>query len=285
MTFYLRIIAGVLLAGVLAGVHVARLPRGKLVVHFLNVGQGDAILMQLPTGENVLLDGGPGPAILQELGSVLPFMDRRIDLMILSHPHADHLAGLLPILERYEVGEVLMTGVDYGSALYTTFLEKKEGDFWTARAEEDYSWGEVTLDVIYPFTSMLGQRVENVNNGTVVVRVLYGEHEILLTGDIEHDVEEELIEAHDRGEVNLRADVLKVAHHGSRSSSIPAFLDRVQADVAIIQSGEGNSFGHPHGEVLERLERRGIEVWRNDQTGRIRLMLAPNERSISSRRS
>jgi competence protein ComEC len=265
-----KLLTGLTILAILTFVHWSRLPHGQLIIDFLDIGQGDSVLLSLPTGERILIDGGPEQYVLQELGEVMPFMERRIDLMILSHPHADHMMGLIQVMKRYEVGAVLFSGVNYWSPIYDEFLKEVREQkilLMVARADEDFTYGEVELDVIFPFEEMLGEEISNVNNASVGVMVKFGEHRILLTGDLEEEAEEELVE---HG-VDLKADVFKAGHHGSRTSSSQALLDLVQPELIIIQSGEGNSYEHPHPESLQKFSAMGIEVRRNDLEGRIRL--------------
>ena len=259
--------------GVLLGVHLWRLPHGDLVVDFLDIGQGDAILITTPDQHRILIDGGPEQFVLEELGEVLPFLHKKIDFMILSHPHADHMMGLVQVLQRYEVMTVLFTGVDYGSPIYDEFLKEirlQEIPLYVARSDQDWGFGEVEFDVLFPFESMLGKKLDNVNNGSAVIMVQYRGHEILLTGDAEHEVEEELIKVY---EGELRAEIMKAGHHGSRTASSGAFLEEVQPNIVVIQVGKDNQFEHPHPEIMGDLTRMGITIYRNDLDGRVRLRL------------
>jgi competence protein ComEC len=269
-----RAVTATVIGIILAGVHWSRLPHGKLVVNFLDIGQGDAILLSLPTGEHVLVDGGPEQLVLEELGEVMPFLDRKIDLMVLTHPHADHIMGLVQVLKRYEVEEVLLSGVNYWSSIYDEFLReirRQNIPTQVAQADDDFSIGSVNFDILFPFESMLGDNLSNLNNGSVIMKIIYKDQSLLLTGDAEIEVEEALVEAHDRGDIDLRADVLKSGHHGSRTASSWEFLERVQPTTAVIQSGVDNSFGHPHEETLTSYFRMGLTVHRNDLSGRIQL--------------
>lgn len=270
----IRAVTAIIIGLILAGVHWSRLPHGKLVVNFLDIGQGDAILLSLPTGEHVLVDGGPEQLVLEELGEVMPFLDRQIDLMVLTHPHADHMMGLVQVLKRYEVKSVLFSGVNYWSPIYEEFLKEirlQKIPIQVAQANDDFSIGSVNFDVLFPFESMLGENLSNLNNGSVVMKVTHNDQSLLLTGDAEIEVEEMLVEAHDRGAIDLRADVLKSGHHGSHTASSWEFLQRVQPRTAVIQCGQDNSFGHPHEETLASYFRMGLTVHRNDLEGRVQL--------------
>jgi competence protein ComEC len=250
------------------------LPEERMQLSFMDVGQGDAILIQTPEGHNVLVDGGPKSKVLEELSDMLAFFNRQIDLMILTHPHADHLEGLVEVLKRYEVGAVLLTGVAYDNYYYDEFLrdlavlqETDEIDIYVARAEEDYRVGSVYFDVLYPIESLAGRRINNLNNSSIVMRVSGPwESRILLSGDCEAECENEILEAG----FELTSEIFKAGHHGSKTASSYEFVRAIEPDVAVIQCGEGNKFRHPHGETLRTFYRLGVhEIYRTDLDGRV----------------
>lgn len=258
-----------------------------LQIHALDIGQGDAILVTTPEQHHILVDGGPGNRILTELPKVLPYLFDEIDLVVLTHPHADHLEGLIPVLDRMEVGAVLMVGTEYETEAYDSFLRKVAEEklpVYIADDERDFRLGETTIDVLFPFASI--SEIDNVNNASVVMRIEHGEDEILLSGDAEIEEEKQLLG------LDLDADILKAGHHGSRTSSTEEFLREVSPKLMIISSGDGNTYGHPHVETLEKAEDFGIEVLRTDQEGTvsiifddqswIRSILAPSWRSFTS---
>ncbi len=257
-----------ILVAVLSYIHHTHLSHGHLIVHFLDIGQGDSILIQTPSDKLILIDGGPGTEILTELDEILPFLEKEIDLMILTHPHADHIEGLVPVLKRYQVNAALITGVEYSNSYYEEFLRdlRGEAEIYYAWAETDFDFGDgVMVDVLYPFEPLIGEEFENLNNSSIIMRLVYGEVEILLTGDAEAEVEEELLEAG----IWLDSDVFKAGHHGSRTASSRDFLEEVDPEIVVIQCGEGNSFGHPHQETLDAFEEIGAKVYRNDLDGRV----------------
>lgn len=259
----------VIIGVVLVAEHVARLPHDQLLVDFLDVGQGDAILITAPSGEQILVDGGPEQEVLAKLAGVMPFLDRTLDLVVLTHPHADHVSGLVQILERYQVDAVLLTGVFYNNPIYDAFLEKTNKykvPIWVASGQ-NLKIGEVNFDVLFPIEPLTGQRFENINNSSIVIKATYGDVDILLTGDAEQEVEDFLLTS---GQ-NLAAEILKSGHHGSRTASGSDFLDEVLPEIAVIQSEKGNDFGHPHEETLENLKERDIVIRRNDLEGTVRL--------------
>lgn len=243
----------------------------ELEVDFLDVGQGDAILIKTPFGQNILIDGGPDNSVLNELAKNLPWWDRRIDLMILTHPHDDHVAGLIDVIKRYNVEKILYTGVIHSAPNYLAWLELiKENKVpliiidrpQTVKLGEDCE-----LRIIYPGQSLLGREVNNLNNSSLVIKLIYGRTGFLLTGDIETEVEQELA----KSGADLSADVLKVSHHGSDASNSQEFLEKVKAKIAVIQVGKDNDFGHPSLRVIKRLEKTGARVFRVDLDGTVKI--------------
>lgn len=260
---------------VLAGVYVLaiflfwQIPDKKLHLYFLDIGQGDSIFIKTPENHQILVDGGPQNKVVQELGEVMPFFDKSIDLVILTHPHADHVDGLVEVLKRYKVGAIIFTGVDFKNPSYDEFLREinqQNIPFLIAESETDLRLGEILLDVIYPFKELIGEKFKNPNNSSVAVKLMYEDVSVLLTGDLEKEAEEELI----KSGVDLKADIFKAGHHGSKTSSTKAFLNKVKPRVVVIQSGKGNKFGHPNKETLENLEVMGVErIYKNDLEGRV----------------
>jgi len=245
------------------------LPDGKLHVTFLDVGQGDAIFIQTPSGRQVLIDGGPSETqALAQLGRRMPFWDRSIDLVLLTHPESDHVTGLIAVLERYQVDTVIFREMALDSATYERWLEVVEAEKATVYRGETGLY--LALDeglemiVLHPGAEL----EEGANNNSIVTRLTYGQVSLLLTGDIEAQVEETLVGA--IRESPLRSTVLKVPHHGSCSSTTQRFLDAVDPEVVVISVGADNRFGHPCGEVLERLG--DLPVYRTDEQGAVEVV-------------
>ena len=226
------------------------LPDGKLHIHFLDVGQGDATFLVTPSGKQVLVDGGPDMSTLEHLGKYMPFFDRSIDLLVLTHPHTDHLASFPEVTRRYDVGRILLAGTEAEVSRYLALLhEIQEQQIPVSIADPmaDIDLGDgVILDVLWPINSFRNDK--NLNNASVVVRALFADQSILLTGDIEQEAEDALLETG----ADVRSRVLKAPHHGSRTSSSQQFLLAVNPDQAIISVGEENTFGHPDPGTLER---------------------------------
>ena len=235
--------------------YIAAGPDGKLHVHFLDVGQGDSILIVTPEGRQVLVDGGPGEIeAVGAVGSRLPFMDRDLDMVVATHPDEDHFRGLIEVLDRYRVDAVLESSTVSTSPLYQGWLNVLE-DRQPQRivavmgqtiALDGVTWLEVLNPPAHP---ILGIGSDSNNNG-VVMRLVYDEVSFLLTADIEAEAEESLL----REGRTVESTVLKVAHHGSRSSTTPQFLAAVNPKAAVVSSGADNPYGHPHPEVIGRLK-------------------------------
>ena len=234
-------------------------PDGLLHVYFLDVGQGDSILIRTPKGHNILIDGGPSNGVMSELKDVLPFFDTTLDYVLLTHPDRDHIEGLLSVLQRYPVKKVMVSGVYTKSGLLKSFLkiiQDKKIVYMLADQFSDIKFDdEVTLDILFPFISNIVY-MEKANNYSLITKMIYGEHEILFTGDSEAPQENILLKAN----VDLAADILKVGHHGSKTSSQEKFLDAVQSEYAVISLQKGNSYGHPHASVINSLQKRHIKI-------------------------
>ena len=245
-----------------------------LEVNFFDVGQGDSIFIETPKRQQILIDAGPGSIILEKLSKEMPFWDRPIDLIILTHPEKDHLAGLIEVLKSYTVENILWTGVkrDTSEAREWEKLIKEEGaKIFIARADQKITWQEGeknSIEVLYPFENFNGKVIENSNNTSVVAKLIFGGISFLFTGDIQRAVEKELTE---KGGA-LDSDVLKLAHHGSKTSSSEEFLGKVTPEIVVIQVGKDNQYGHPHQEVLERLKKYGIKVLRTDKDSDIKII-------------
>ncbi|MEM7347187.1 MAG: ComEC/Rec2 family competence protein, partial [Chloroflexota bacterium] len=249
---------------------VLSLPDGYLHIAFLDVGQGDAILITTPSGRQILIDGGPSATQLNwRLGQEMPFWDRSLDLVVNTHPDADHLAGLVSVLDRYQVDQVLGPNVAAQSQLYQAWERELDEDNLTLI--HGYAGMQLPLDeelvveIIHPESSMV---IDGINNHSLVWRLQFGEVSFLLPGDIEKSVENRLV-----SEQKIRAvTVLKSPHHGSKTSSTDLFLDQVDPQLVIISVGAENRFGHPAPEVLQRYTERGLTVLRTDQHGTIELI-------------
>jgi competence protein ComEC len=254
------------------------LPDGKLHVTFLDVGQGDAIFIQTPSGKQILVDGGPSEtALLSQLGRRMPFWDRTLDVILLTHPDSDHVNGLVGVLERYRVDMVIHRQIEMDSETYAYWLALVADEGATVYQGE--AGLQMTLDtglemiVLHPGVGLW----EDANNNSVVTRLTYGQVSLLLPGDIEAEVERQLVGVIRESPLPtpLQSTVLKVPHHGSCSSTTQAFLEAVDPEVVVISVGADNRFGHPCEEVLERLElalseaEGGLPLYRTDEHGAV----------------
>ena len=247
------LLPALLVVAMLASVVGAGLPDDKLHVSFLDVGQGDAILIQTPAHHDILVDGGPSPqAINLELGRKMPFWDRTIDLVVLTHPQADHLTGLIEVLKRYNVKQVLYPAVDYDSLLYQEWfrlIDEKGIKATLAVAGQSIDLGDgVEITVLNPPSE--GPAAGDANNQSLALSLGFGDFSFLLTGDVQLEAELDLIMRRAVAPVT----VLKVAHHGSATSTMEQFLAVTKPQVAVISVGADNSFGHPTEGVIARLE-------------------------------
>jgi competence protein ComEC len=252
-------------------------PDGRLHLVVLDIGQGDAILVVAPSGRTVLIDGGPDPDLtMRRLGERLPFWQRRLDVLVLSHPHEDHVAGLVPALERFAVGAVFEPGRDYDNPSYARFVAlaraEPAAERRSVRAGDVIELGgDTRLRVLYPDERDAQAPLPDgdINNGSLVMLLESGPFRALLTGDAEAPVEALLLE---RGLVGP-VDVLKVGHHGSESSTTPGLLSATLPRVALISCGADNEYGHPHAITLEHLATvPGLVVRRTDLEGTIEIV-------------
>jgi competence protein ComEC len=264
---------GLVIAVVVAGGVVAARPRGSASVAILDVGQGDAILIEGSRGGRLLVDGGPDPdRLLVALDRRIPPWDRRIDSVILSHPHEDHVAGLALLLERYHVDRVMEPGMRGPGPGYAAWLAKvadADGPVRLAIAAGDrLAVDEIELQVLWPARGRVPLEPPDggtgINNVSVVLAGQVGNWRFLLMGDVEEEIDPELL----AGGLHP-VDLLKVAHHGSRTATTQAFVDAVRPRIAVASAGAGNSYGHPTKATMERLVGVGARVLRTDRDGTV----------------
>ncbi len=257
----------------------------ELALHFLDVGQGDAAAIRTPGGRWILVDGGPsGPSSDAGRSVVVPFLRRhgvrRLDAMVLSHAHADHLGGLPSVLDRIPAGEVIDPAVESADPLYAGFLAQLDAlsePWMRARRGDAFVLDSVRFRVLHPDTAWIGWG-QDLNENSLVLLVEYREFRAVLAGDAGLPAESALA-----GRVG-RADLLKVGHHGSRGSTGRAWLEELQPAAGIISVGEGNRYGHPAPEAMERLAAAEVEVFRTDRDGTIEVRTDGNTMTIRSRR-
>ena len=235
---------------------------GLLIVHFLDVGQGDSIFIELPGGKTMLIDASEYTYADKIISYIQGRGHDRIDVLVATHPHSDHIGGMQYIVTAFDIGDIYMPRAVNNTKTFENLLaaiEKKNLSVHTARAGVSVSADEtVTIDIIAP----VSEEYESLNNYSAVIKLVYGKTSFLFTGDAETLSEEEIT-------ANVSVDVLKVGHHGSRTSTGAAFLSRVSPRYAVISVGEGNDYGHPTETVLKRLADQNIEVFRTDLDGTV----------------
>jgi competence protein ComEC len=232
-----------------------------LSIWMFDVGQGDAMLIQAPTGEELLIDGGRDDMVLSKLGSVLAPWDRDLEGILLTHPDADHGTGLISVLEYYNVNTIYESGARASTQTDERFVEavmQENAEQELLAAGEVILLGEVKLSVLSPEHTFASTQPENRNDASLVLLLEYGNTSILLMGDAEEETEEQL----QRSIPDI--DILKVGHHGSLTSSSWNFLQQVRPEISLISAGRDNSYGHPHPIVIERLNQLGSQVYRTD---------------------
>lgn len=237
----------------------------ELILHFLDVGQGDSVLIQTP-GADILVDAGDDRAGMQV---VLPYLEKMgitsLDMVVMTHPHFDHIGGLIPVLQRYPIGQILADGQIHTTRTYEnllTLIYEKEIPFYLARAGDQLTIpGLDEVMVLNPTEPFL----PGLNNNSVVLKLRYGSIVILLMGDVEVEAEEHML----AGDSLSGVQILKVAHHGSKTSSTKAFLEAVNPNLAIMSVGADNVYGLPDEEILNRFKEANIQVLRTDLLGTI----------------
>lgn len=242
-------------------------PTPYLTVSFLDVGQGDAIFIETPDGIQVLIDGGPDSAVLRELGDAMSLWDRDIDMVVGTHPDKDHIGGLISVLERYEVASVLRTeneGNSEAAGLYRELVANEGAEVLYARRGQEFQLGaSTTLSVLFP--DINPSEMES-NTSSIILQLRYGDIEFMLTGDAPKSIEEYLVL---RDGEHLESEVLKVGHHGSRTSTSELFLAEVAPEYAVISAGADNSYGHPHVEVTDALFNADVETFSTADSGTV----------------
>ncbi|MFA6411022.1 MAG: MBL fold metallo-hydrolase, partial [Candidatus Buchananbacteria bacterium] len=247
INFYLVILAGLVLVIIFL---FFQLQPVNLKIYFLAVGQGDSILIQTPNRYHILIDGGPDNTVLYRLGKYLPFYERQIDLVVLTHPDSDHLNGLIEVLKRYQVKNILLTEIFDDSPAYKIFWqiinEKKVSIFDAGKISGINLGKDSNLTILYPTRSLAELEFKDKNDSSIVVKLNYFNFSSLFMGDAPIKIEKNLL----ADSKPVLADVLKLGHHGSNTCSDQNFLTQVKPELAIISVGQ-NKFGHPSPAVLQ----------------------------------
>jgi len=262
-------VRGILLFGLLIlNVFIFSIPTSReLSVSFLDVGQGDAILIQSPTRVQMLIDGGATRSVLREIGAQLSFLDRTIDVVVATHPDQDHIGGLSDVLERYDVSFFFESGAvnetPASKALETRIAQTETPRLLARRGTRLILGGGAYADILFPDHDV--SRVES-NTASIVMRVVYGDTEFILSGDSPRSIERYLVSEYGN---ELESDVLKAGHHGSKTSSDSVFVATVSPKYAIISASADNRYGHPHQETLDTLTSVSARIFSTAETGTI----------------
>jgi competence protein ComEC len=264
---HILILLLVVCASILASI-ILNVKKPELKIIFLDVGQGDAILIEKGSNQ-ILIDGGPSEQILLEkLGKYIPFWDREIETVIATHPDQDHIQGLLAVIKNYQVDNLIETSVKSESQLDKKFEELVQQKNIAKISGENgvtIRLDGAELDVISPDGETPDAVVKDTNSYSIVTRLVFGKNSFLFTGDLPDSEEHKLIGR----SADLKSSVLKVSHHGSKYASSEDFLEKVQPEMAVISVGKNNRFGHPAPEALERLKKNRINILRTDEKGDI----------------
>ncbi len=246
--------------------------RDGLSVAFLDIGQGDAIFIEAPNGNQILLDAGPNNAVLRELSKIMPFYDHSIDMIIESHPDKDHIAGFVEVARRYDIGLAMEPGARSNSAVYRelnkVIAEKKIPKILARRGMRINMGDGARIDILLPDRDVSGV---DTNTASIVAKLVYGNTSFMLTGDSPKKMEKYLVSLGGPPAGGLKSDVLKVGHHGSRTSTSDIFLSAVSPEYAIISAGAGNRYGHPHKETIDLLNKFEISILSTINLGTIRM--------------
>ena len=240
---------------------------GILTVAFLNIGQGNATFIESPTGTQVVIDGGPNKTLMREISAVLPWYDRHIDIILASHPDRDHYEGFFSLLDKYSIDVFMESGIagitNEFLSLKEKIVSKKIPSVTARRGEVIDIGGGAYIEIMFPDRDISGLET---NNGSIFVRLVYGETSVIISGDAPKAMENYLITLEPQ---KIDSDIIVLGHHGAKTSSSEEYIKAVSPEYAIISLGAGNSYGHPHKETLDTLNKLKVQILRTDQIGQI----------------
>ncbi|HEY0220865.1 MAG TPA: hypothetical protein VGC58_01445 [Candidatus Paceibacterota bacterium] len=240
---------------------------GLLRFEVLDVGQGDSLFIESPTGVQVLVDGGPNKFLMKEIGKVIPWYDRHIDMLVVTNPDKDHYEGFIPLMKKYSVDVVLEPGTANTNLVYE-LLEKEISNrkipkVLARRGQIVDLGGGAYLEILFPDRDVSGL---SSNDGSIVMKLVYGETSVILQGDSTERIEHYLVGLDGN---NLKSTILKAGHHGSRTSNSLEYVEKVSPEWTVISSGSQNSYGHPHKETLDTMEKLKIFTYDTCNNGRL----------------
>jgi len=244
-------------------------------LHFFacDVGQGDSIYVRDSNNYDIVIDGGPGNQILTCLGEHMPFFDRSIELVVLTHPHADHLVGLIEVIKRYDIKKILMTDAVNNTSEYkelSNLITEKNIPVEFAKQDQKISLGnKLYFNIYWPSQSYKDKEISNFNNTSIVGKLIYENVTFLLTGDAEKEVLNKIVTQYGN---QLKSDVYKVAHHGSKNATNVNLIKIVNPEIAIVSAGLDNPFGHPSDIALKALTDSNVKIFRTDQNGTVEII-------------
>lgn len=266
--------------GLSQGKHIINRVANCSTISFLDIGQGDSVLLNNNKGEQILIDGGGSPEVLVELGKNMPIWDKKIELMILSHSHADHVNGLAYTIKNFRVDRLLLNGAidlkNHALANLTATARAQGTAIIFAKSNLRLNIKPFEIIIMAPEASYLGKEPpQNLNNTSIIGKVTIEDGtttnniSLFFSGDAELEAEAELIKLSQKYNWDLKSTIFKAGHHGSRTSSSQELLSLIKPKIVVIQSGKDNSYGHPHLETLEKLAQMRIKTYRNDLDGTV----------------
>lgn len=279
--YYIAILALFLFNFFLIDQRVSFLVTDELEITFLNVGQGDSILIKTPNNSYGLIDTGKGSIIMEELSETLPFFTKTFNFVILTHPDADHVEGFLGMIDRYEFKNIFIEKVPKESSIYEEILERignLNTNLYSITDLNDFELDGVTFDILWPQKLDLTEFEEDVNESSIALTLNYKDFVMYSAGDLGEENELKSIDNLQNKEV----DVLKVGHHGSETSTSSEFLKATNVKVGVISVGKNNSYNHPNAETISELKEQNANIYRTDRDGRIKIKTNGSEIFISS---
>ena len=243
-----------------------------LKVSFLDIGQGDAILIQTPNGHDMLVDGGGSDRVLEELSHEFSFFDRHLDVVVNTHPDADHSTGLISVLQKYEVGTIVISPVDGRTGVFEVLkksIEGKKSDVYVGKKGDTIDFGDgVVAHILYPGSPYRGSK-DDTNDASVSMVITYGDESVLLTGDLSTTHEEKLLQS----VLPRHITIYKAGHHGSKYSSGDQLLSYIRPEYSVISAGKNNRYSHPSPDAIERLQTYSQEIPSTIDKGTITFLL------------